>query len=349
MAASPDDPGANLSTEEELEEALSRPAPEAARDLSGLKGDLVILGVGGKMGPTLARMARRAIDQAGSRRAVIGAARFSEARARETLEACGVRTHPCDLLDRAQVDRLPDAGAVVFMAGMKFGTTGAEAATWATNAYLPGLVAERYRNVPTVVFSTGNVYPLVPVAGGGATEETPTAPVGEYAQSALGRERVFEHFSLRHGTPVAIYRLNYAVELRYGVLLDVAQKVRAGIPVDLRMGYANVIWQGDANAIALRCIAAARTPAEILNVTGLDTLPVRTVAGRFGELLGKAPVFEGKEADTALLSNASKAGRLFGPPNTPVDRVIRWIAHWVKIGGRTLAKPTHFETRDGKF
>ncbi len=349
MAARPGGPESLISTEEELEENLSRPAPEVIRDLAGLKGDLLILGVGGKMGPTLARMARRALDEAGSRRAVIGAARFSDPRARETLEACGVRALPCDLLEREQVDRLPDAGAVVFMAGMKFGTTGAEAATWATNAYLPGLVAERYRNVPTVVFSTGNVYPLVPVSGGGATEETPTAPVGEYAQSALGRERVFEHFSLRHGTPVAIYRLNYAVELRYGVLLDVARKVHAGAPIDLRMGHANVIWQGDANAIALRCLAAARTPPLVLNVTGPETVSIRRAAARFGELLGRAPVLQGKEEDTALLSNAAQAVRLFGPPAVPVDRAIGWIAHWVKAGGRTLSKPTHFETRDGKF
>jgi dTDP-4-dehydrorhamnose reductase len=349
MVASPNNPEALLATEEELEEALSRPTPGVVEDLTHLRGDLVILGVGGKMGPTLARMARRALDQSGSRRAVIGAARFTDARARQALEACGVRTHPCDLLRREDVDRLPDAGAVIFMAGMKFGTTGAEAATWAVNTYLPGLAAERYRGVPTVVFSTGNVYPLVPVSSGGATEETPTAPVGEYAQSALGRERVYEHFSREHGTLCTVYRLNYAVELRYGVLLDVARKVHAGVPVDLRMGYANVIWQGDANAAALRCIDKAQCPPLVLNVTGHETLSIRQAAARFGERFGRAPVFQGKEEETALLSNASKARSLFGPPTVPVDRVIDWIAHWVTAGGRTLGKPTHFETRDGKF
>jgi len=257
-----------ISTVEELEEVLSRPSPGVADALARLGGDLVVLGAGGKMGLTLARMARRALDSAGSKHAVVAVARFSDKRARAALEAARVRTVPCDLLDRARVEALPDAGAVVFMAGAKFGTSGAEARTWATNCYAAALAAERYGGVPTVVFSTGNVYPLVPVAGGGATEETPPAPVGEYAQSALGRERIFEFFSRDHGTPAVIFRLNYAVELRYGVLLDVAEMVSSGTPIDLRMGYVNCIWQGDANAMALSCLSAVSSPPFVVNATG---------------------------------------------------------------------------------
>jgi nucleoside-diphosphate-sugar epimerase len=255
----------------------------------------------------------------------------------------------CNLLDRAEVLKLPDAGAVVFMAGQKFGTVGAESETWAANTVLPAHVSERYPGVPTVVFSTGNVYPFTPVGSGGATEETAPAPIGEYAQSALGRERVFEYFSRKHGTPAVLYRLNYAVELRYGVLLEVARKVAAGQPVDVRMGHANVIWQGDANAVALRCLTMASSPPSILNVTGPETLSIRALAGRFGELLGRAPVIEGKEEPTALLSNASKMMARFGAPTVSVDQAVEWVAHWVKSGGATINKPTHFETRDGRF
>jgi nucleoside-diphosphate-sugar epimerase len=340
---------ATIATEADLEEQLSRPSPEAVADLSKLKGDLVVLGVGGKMGPTLARMARRAMDEAGLKHAVIGVARFSDPRSRASLEAAGVRTVPCDLLDRAQVLKLPDGAAVISMVGQKFGTTGAESATWATNAYLPGLISERYPKAPTMAFSTGNVYPLVPVSSGGTTEETPPGPVGEYAQSALGRERMFEYFSRLHGTPTTIYRLNYAVELRYGILLEIALKVWNGTPLDLRMGYVNVIWQGDANAIALRMLFLGKSPPEIFNVTGAETLSVRTLATKLGELLGRQPILQGTEETTALLSNPAKALKAFGPPRVTTDQAITWVAHWVKSGGRTLNKPSHFETRDGKF
>ncbi len=333
----------------ELEEVLSRPTPGLVEDLARLEGDLVILGVGGKMGPTLARMARRALDQAGSKAAVIGVARFSQPGLRDELDAAGVRTLSCDLLDREAVLRLPDAAGVVFMAGMKFGSTGAEARTWAMNAYMPGVVAERYRGARTVVFSTGNVYPLLPVTSGGATEEVPPAPIGEYAQSALGRERVFEFFSRECGTPTAIYRLNYAVELRYGILLDVAQRIWAGIPVQLTMGNVNVIWQGDANAAALRLLALAQSPPCVLNVTGPETASIRRAALRLGELLEREPILQGQEAETALLNNAAKCHRLFGYPTVPLDTILQWVAHWVQIEGPTLNKPTHYETRDGKF
>jgi len=338
-----------ISTENELEENLSRPTPEAVKDMARLKGDLVILGVGGKMGPTLARMARRALDEAGLKHAVIGVARFTDPNSRKSLEDAGVRTVPCDLLDRDQVRKLPDGAAVISMVGQKFGTTGAESATWATNAYLPGLIAERYPGLPTMAFSTGNVYPLVPVSSGGATEATAPGPIGEYAQSALGRERMFEYFSRKDGTPTSIYRLNYAVELRYGILLEIALKVWNGMPVDARMGYVNVIWQGDANAIGLRMLFLGKSPPEIFNVTGSETLSVRALALKFGELLGKTAIVHGTEEPTALLSNPSKAFQAFGPPRVSTERAVAMVAHWVQSGGRTLNKPSHFETRDGKF
>jgi nucleoside-diphosphate-sugar epimerase len=335
--------------EADLEDRLSRPDEGVVEALRPLRGDLVLLGAAGKMGPTLARMARRALDAAGSKSQVIAAARFSEARAREVIEKAGVKTVACDLLDRAQVDRLPDAGAVLYMIGQKFGTTGDEGTTWAVNTVVPGNAAERYRGVPTVVFSTGNVYPLVPVASGGATEETPPGPVGEYAASALGRERVYEFMAKRHGTPVCVYRLNYAVEPRYGVLADLALKIRDGVPVDLRMGHANVIWQGDANAAALKCLGLAKNPPDRLNVTGPRVESVRELAGRLGELLGRKPVLEGTEQPTALLSNAARMVKLFGEPRVSTDQALAWTAAWVKSGGRSLNKPSHFETRDGKF
>jgi nucleoside-diphosphate-sugar epimerase len=338
-----------LETEEQLDERLSRPTPELIEDLARLPGDLVILGVGGKMGPTLARMARRAADEAGDRRHVIGVSRFSEPGLQEELEAAGVETITCDLLDRAAVARLPDAPNVIFMAGRKFGSTGDEARTWAMNAYVPALVAERYRDARIVVFSSGNVYPLVPVALGGATEECPPAPIGEYAQSVLARERVFEYFSRVHGTPMVLLRLNYAIDLRYGVLLDVAQRVAARMPIDLTMGHVNVIWQGDANAIALRALTLCESPPKVLNVTGPETISVRWLASEFGARLGIQPVFEGCEAATALLSNAARCFKYFGYPTVPLAQMIDWVAHWVKIGGPTLSKPTHFEQREGRF
>lgn len=338
-----------IASVEELEERLSRPTPELVQLFRELQGDVLVLGVGGKMGPTLATMARRAMDEAGNRAAVIGVARFSQPGVRERLEASGVETVACDLLDADAIHRLPDAPYVVFMVGMKFGTTGAEALTWAMNTVVPAYVAHRYRQSRLVVFSTGNVYPLVPVVSGGATEETPPAPVGEYAQSALGRERVFQYFSARYGTPAVLYRLNYAVELRYGILLDVAQKVWKGEPVPLTMGCVNVVWQGDACAWALRSLALAQSPPLVLNATGPETLSIRYLAHRLGERLGREPRFEGEETDTALLSNAAKAHRLFGYPTVPVEAVIDWVAYWVMHGLPTLDKPTHFEVRDGRF
>ena len=338
-----------ISDESELENLLSLPTPALIDDLARLPGDLVVLGVGGKMGPSLARMARRALDASGSKRAVWGVARFSNPAAREGLEKAGVRTVPCDLLDREAVGKLPDAAGVMFMAGMKFGSAEAQSLTWAMNTLVPAACAERYRGVPAVVFSTGNIYPFVPVAGGGATEETSPGPVGDYAQSALGRERIYEHYARTQETPVAVYRLNYAAELRYGVFADLARKVRDGEPIDLAMGHFNAIWQGDANAAALRLLGAAASPPTVWNVTGPEIHAFRDVAGEFGRRLGKPPVFRGTESGTALISNAAKTIARFGPPTVPNSKLIAWVAEWVKAGGASLNKPTHFETRDGKF
>ncbi|NSW80438.1 MAG: NAD(P)-dependent oxidoreductase [Chthonomonadetes bacterium] len=338
-----------MNSVEELEERLSRPTPEVVQVFRELQGDVLVLGVAGKMGPTLAQMARRAMDEAENPATVYGVARFSQPEVRQKLEKAGIKTIACDLLDADAVRHLPDAPNVVFMAGMKFGTTGAESLTWAMNTVVPAVVADRFRRSRIVAFSTGNVYPLVPVVQGGATEQTPPAPVGEYAQSALGRERVFEYFSRRYGTPVAIYRLNYAVEMRYGIILDVAQKVWAGVPVPLAMGCVNVIWQGDACAWALRCLPLAESPPLVLNATGPETVSIRQLAYRLGELMGKEPLFDGEEADTALLSNAGKAHHLFGYPTVPLDTVVQWVANWVMKSLPTLDKPTHFEVRNGRF
>lgn len=338
-----------ITTEEALEELLSRPDPALGESLGKLKGDLLILGVAGKMGPTLARLARRALDATGNAARVIGVSRFSSAGVREQLEAAGVQTVSADLLDRQAVTQLPDAPYVVLMAGRKFGSTGGEPLTWAMNTYVPALVAERYRASRIVAFSTGNVYDLSPVSGGGSTEAIPPHPIGEYAQSCLGRERILAYFAQQYGTPMTIMRLNYAVELRYGVLLDVARQVFSDQPVDLATGNANVIWQGDANSYALRCLELAANPPTILNVTGPEMVSIRAIAHRFGELFGIEPRFQGQEADTALLSNAACAHRLFGYPRVPLDTIVRWVAHWVAIGGAMLDKPTHYQEREGRF
>ena len=335
--------------DEQLDDLLSRPTPLAVQTVADLDGDLLLLGVGGKMGPTLARMAARATGQAGSRRRVIAASRFSNPDLEPWLRRHGVETIRCDLLDPAQVVRLPDAANVLFMTGMKFGSTGQEALTWAMNCHLPALVAQRFRGSRLVAFSTGNVYGLSPVHFGGSLESDALNPVGEYAMSCVGRERMFEHFSRTLGTPTAILRLNYATELRYGVLVDVARRVWAGQPVPLAMGHLNALWQGDANAMALCAFARAASPPFVVNLAGPETLSVRRVAEEFGRLLGKAVTFMGTEAPDALLSNGQLGHQLFGYPRVGVRQMITWIAEWVKRGGPTLDKPTHFESRDGRF
>jgi nucleoside-diphosphate-sugar epimerase len=338
-----------ISSVEELEDQLSRPSPHDVAALRELSGDLLILGVSGKMGPSLARRAARAAAEAGVRKRIIGVARFSEPGAEAFLEQSGVDTQRADLLDFDQLKTLPDAANVIFMAGRKFGSTGAESLTWAANTYLPAQVARRYRDSRIVAFSSGNVYPLVPVSSGGATEETAPAPVGEYAQSVLGRERMFEYFSSLFGTQVCLLRLNYAIDLRYGVLLDIGTKVYQGEPVDVTMGHVNVIWQGDANSACLRSFSVCQAPPLVLNLTGPETLSVRALAVQFGRLFGREPVIQGREADSALLSNAARCHRLFGCPETGLNQMIEWTAHWIARGGARLNKPTHFETRDGRY
>jgi hypothetical protein len=339
-----------IKTESELEELLSRPDEETAAAMAALDGDLLILGVGGKMGPSLARLARRAIDQAGVKKRVIAVARFTNGDLPAALAAHGIETIACDLLDRAALDKLPDVPNVVFMAARKFGTSGEEHLTWAMNTYLPGLVAERYRNSRIVAFSTGNVYPLRPLSKGGAVETTQVGPVGEYAQSALGRERMFEYGSMRWGTPVVILRLNYAVELRYGVLVDIGRAVFERRPVDLCMPGVNVIWQRDANAWCLRSFAHCQSPPLVLNITGPEMLSVRQLALEFGHHFSIEPTFvSSTEGSSALLSDVSKARSLFGSPTVRPKEMIEWIANWIRDGGALLNKPTHFQTRDGKF
>jgi dTDP-4-dehydrorhamnose reductase len=335
---------------EELEERLSQPTEADAAAMSALNGDLLILGAGGKMGPSLSRLARRAADLVGAQVRIVAVARFSNASLPAQLAVQGIETISCDLLESGALSRLPEIPNVIFMAARKFETSGAEHLTWAMNTLLPGLVAERYRNSRIVAFSTGNVYPLRSLSEGGAVESTPVGPVGEYAQSALGRERMFENGSHRWGTRVAILRLNYAVELRYGVLVDIARAVFERRPISLAMPYVNVIWQRDANSWCLRSFAHCQSPPFILNITGPETLSVRELAIEFGQHFGIEPIFLPElEGSTSLLNNAAKARTLFGQPTVTPGEMIGWIGDWIRHGGETLNKPTHFQTRDGKF
>lgn len=338
-----------ITSVEQLEDAISEPSEGAVEAMGRLSGDIILLGAGGKIGPSLARMAKRASDAAGAKRRITAVDVFPNPKMQSEIEKLGVDTIRCDLLDRKQLDALPDAENVIFMIGMKFGSTGQEALTWALNAYLPGMVCERFSGSRIAAYSTGNVYGLTPVSRGGSVETDAPNPVGEYAMSALGRERVFQYFSLSRGIPVAIVRLNYANELRYGVLVDIANKVWAGEPVDVTMGYANVIWQGDANSMVLQSLEHCASPAFIVNVAGPEIVSVREIAGRFARIMGKPVTITGSEAPDALLSNAQLAYSLFGRPRVSLDRMAEWIARWVMSGGESLGKPTHFESREGKF
>ena len=333
----------------QLEDLLSLPTEQVVKSLSRLTGDLLILGASGKMGPTLTRMAKRAFAASGAVGRVIAASRFSSPGVEEQLQSDGIETIRCDLLDRAQLNALPDAPNVVSMAAMKFGSTGHEGLTWAMNTHLAAMICQKFARSRIVAFSTGNIYGLSPVHLTGSRESDPLDPRGDYAASCLGRERMYEHFSRQRQTQVALIRLNYAVELRYGVLVDIARKVHAGEPVDVTMGHVNVIWQGDANAAALCAFDYVSSPPFVLNVTGPEVLSVRRVAEDFGKLLNRPVTIRGTEAPDALLSNAQSCHRLIGYPRITTPQMLEWIAAWIDRGGESLDKPTHFEARDGKY
>lgn len=332
-----------------LYQELLQPSDVLVSEMAALNGDILILGVGGKMGPALARLAKQAVDKAGVRKKIIGVARFSEKGLQEELENLGIETYQTDLLDDHQLQNLPYADNILYLAGTKFGTTGNESLTWAMNAYLPGRVAQKYKNSRIVVFSTGNVYPLTPVISGGADENRLPEPVGEYAQSCLGRERVFQYYSSKYNTPILIYRLNYAIDVGYGVLLEIARLVKEKRPIDLSMGHVNVIWQGDANEMALRAFGYCAVPSKILNITGPETISVRWLAEQFGYMFGRAPEFINQEQNSALLSNAAEAFRLFGYPKIPLKKMMELLAEWINEGGKIINKPTHFQERKGQF
>lgn len=336
-------------TLEQLELKLSEPSARLIEDMRSIQGDIMLLGVGGKMGPSLAELAIRAIRAAGVNKTVYGVSRFSDTGLKEKLEMIGVKCIVCDLLDDEALRQLPDVDNVIYMAGRKFGTTGSESATWAMNTYLPGRVAERFRHSHIVVFSSGNIYPFQPVAYGGASEHTAPSPIGEYAQSCLGRERIFEHFARKYETPMLMYRLNYAIDMRYGVLHELAKSIKAQRPIPLAMGHFNCIWQGDANEIAIRALLRCDSPPRLLNVTGPETISVRYAAGQLGMHLGIEPIFEGEESPQALLNNAATCMKEFGYPQVSLAQMIEWTAQWVANDGVTLNKPTHFQERGGKF
>jgi nucleoside-diphosphate-sugar epimerase len=336
-------------TESELEELLSRPSSGVIRALEACPGDVAVLGAGGKMGPSVTRMVRRAADQAGEPRRVFAVSRFSSGPLADQLAEAGIEVVRADLTDWASLASLAETPNVIFLAGQKFGTRSLPSTTWVTNTVVPALVADRFRGSRIVALSTGNVYQLTALRRGGSREDDAPAPIGEYAWSCLGRERVLEHASRARGTAMAIVRLNYAVDLRYGVLVDLALKVKNGTPIDVRMGAVNVIWQGDAAAQVIQCLPEASIPPFVVNVTGPEVLSVRNIAHEFGRLLGRDPVFSGSEAVDALLSNTTRAQSLWEPPSVSASRLIGWVADWVMHGGVTLGRPTHFEQREGSF
>ena len=338
-----------MNTEQQLDEELSRPTAADLAAMASLAGDLMIIGVGGKMGPSLAALAKRACNDTGTPKKIIGVARFSTPGLRDSLEQQGISTIRCDVLNRGEVEALPDCPNILFMVGYKFGSGDHPEMTWATNVHAPALVAERFSRSRIVALSSGNIYPLWPVESKGPAEADPVGPVGEYAQSVLGRERVLDYFSRRDRVPMAILRLNYAIELRYGILRDIAGKVRHRKPINLSMGYANIIWQRDANSVALRCFDHCSTPPFVLNLTGAGAVSIRSIAASFGAAFGVDPILEGEEAPTALLSNASQCEQMFGPPQVSLDKMVESVASWVKRGGASLGKPTRYEERQGAF
>lgn len=333
-----------ITSEEMLIDRMTAPSPAVVEAVSELEGDVVILGAGGKMGPTLAEL----LVRAGARR-VIGVSRFSDARVGAYLEEAGVETVRADLLDEKELARLPDAPNVLFLAGFKFGATGNTPMTWAMNTWLPGRIMRRYAGSRVIYVSSGNVYAYTPVAEGGADEDGEIGPVGEYAQSRLGGERIAEHLCQEQGTPLLIVRLFYATELRYGIIHDLGRKIHDGVPIDLAMGHVNQIWQGDANSYLARLFPLCSSPATILNLTGPDVLSVRSMSGTLGRRLETEPTFTGRESGTALLGNARRLFDRLGEPEVPPERIVDWVAHWIRIDGRSLDKPTGYESRTGRF
>lgn len=338
-----------IKTVEQLEQFMSVPSEALIADIKKIEGDFLILGVGGKMGPTLAYLLKNAIDTAGTKQKVIGVSRFSNGTLEQQLNEKGIETIACDLLDDEEMKKLPVVPNVIYMAGNKFGTQGNEHFTWAMNSYLPGRVADHFKDSRIVVFSTGNVYPLTEIKKGGCDETALPNPIGEYGQSSLGRERIFTYFSHLNKTRMVIFRLNYAIDLRYGVLVEIARSVYAGGSVDVTMGHANVIWQGSANEYAIRALLHAASPPNIFNATGPETLSVSWLAKEFGKRFAKETKIVGEEADTALLSNSSKAHQVFGYPSVSVREMIDLIADWIQNDGELLNKPTHFQERKGQF
>jgi len=328
-----------------LENILSEPSDATRKVLAGLKGDIVVLGAGGKMGPTLAMM----LKKASSGKNIYAVSRFGDRDVRSRIERADITTIEADLMDESHYRRLPDVENVFYLAGMKFGSTGNQPLTWAMNTFVPTLAARHYKGARIVAFSTGNVYPLVDVAGGGASEEAAPEPIGEYAQSCLGRERMFQYFSQLHGTPVTLVRLNYANEPRYGIIVDLAVKILNDKPIDLTMGAVNLIWQRDANDYIIRAVTLAKSPPAVLNVAGPETIPIRRLAAQIADMLGKEPVFVSKEGPSALLSDASRCLNAFGSPQTTVDEMVSMIVKWVASGKDTLNKPTKYDVTDGKF
>lgn len=335
--------------EAQLDRLLTEPQPALVEFIRSVASPLVIVGAGGKMGPTVAVLAKRAAEAAGVPLEVIAASRFSDAASRRRFEEQGVRTQQVDLLEPDSLRLLPDSANVIYLVGLKFGTSENPSLTWAINTLAPANLVASYPAARIVALSTGNVYPLVPVASGGATEAHPLTPLGEYANAAVARERLFEHASRKAGTPLAILRLTYAVELRYGILVDIARKVWSGEPVELSNGWFKCIWQGDACDLILRSLALAANPPAVFNLCCPQTLSVREVAMKFSELLGRPVTFAGQESGTALLNTPAKLCSQLGAPATPLDDVIRWTADWVKHGGRSLNRPTHFEVRNGRY
>jgi nucleoside-diphosphate-sugar epimerase len=328
-----------------LEDLLCRPSQALIDDLRSVEGDIMILGVAGKMGPTLAGLAKAALPD----RRIVGVARFSDPAVKQWLEARGIETINCDLLDENAIGTLPKIPNIIFMAGRKFGAEGDLSLTWAMNSHVPALVAQAFQKSRIVSFSTGCVYPFVPVDGKGADENMAPDPPGEYAQSCVGRERMFEYFSRKFATPGRLFRLNYAIDMRYGVLHDIAGKVLQGKPIDVSLGHVNFIWQGDAAAQALRCLAHCDMPTSPINVSGHEILAVRGLAARFGLLFDRAPVIVGKEQPTAWLTDTSQAARLFGLPIVGTDQLISWTADWISRSMPSLGKPTKYEVRDGRY